>query len=296
MNLWACSMPLRYSSTGTTDQKVLIVTPFLLSVASHQKQDTDCLRVDKLSERESLMRKTLEVCEERMMKRRVERLIRELVRRDQICVWFDQNDSTNNRTTTITVGSGEVSLQLTNSNSKRLNQLSDNRFTSSTRSSISSLKLLPSTRATHQKQLYHSTNKLSMADRSIPRTEEEWRLRLTPEQFRILRKKGTEMAGTGELNKHKADYGVYECAGCSAPLYRFDHKFDSGCGWPAFFDAIPGAVSRNEDRSFGTIRTEITCTNCGGHLGHVFLNEGFRNPTNERHCVNSVSIKFNEKA
>lgn len=130
-------------------------------------------------------------------------------------------------------------------------------------------------------------------DSNLPQTEEQWKLRLTPEQFRILRKKGTEMAGTGEYNKHQPDHGIYECAGCSAPLYRFDHKFDSGCGWPAFFDAFPGAVSRHEDRSFGRIRTEITCTNCGGHLGHVFKGEGFGHSTDERHCVNSISIRFN---
>ncbi|KAI7941452.1 hypothetical protein MJO29_013526 [Puccinia striiformis f. sp. tritici] len=129
---------------------------------------------------------------------------------------------------------------------------------------------------------------------NLPKTEEEWRLKLDPEQFRILRKKGTEMAGTGEYNKHLPSHGVYECAGCAAPLYRYDHKFDSGCGWPAFFDGFPGAISRHEDRSFGRVRTEITCTNCGGHLGHVFKGEGYGHPTDERHCVNSISIKFNE--
>ncbi|OAV94948.1 methionine-R-sulfoxide reductase [Puccinia triticina 1-1 BBBD Race 1] len=133
-----------------------------------------------------------------------------------------------------------------------------------------------------------------MTDSKLPKTEEEWRLKLDPEQFRILRKKGTEMAGTGEYNKHQPDHGIYECAGCAAPLYRYDHKFESGCGWPAFFDAFPGAVSRHEDRSFGRVRTEITCTNCGGHLGHVFKGEGYGHPTDERHCVNSISIKFNE--
>lgn len=123
------------------------------------------------------------------------------------------------------------------------------------------------------------------------KTEDEWRAVLTPEQFRILRKKGTEPAGSGEYNKHSQE-GVYSCAGCSAPLYKSATKFDSGCGWPAFFDAIPGAVVRHEDKSHGMTRTEIVCANCGGHLGHVFKGERFPTPTDERHCVNSISLKF----
>ncbi|KAL8279031.1 hypothetical protein RQP46_008489 [Phenoliferia psychrophenolica] len=124
--------------------------------------------------------------------------------------------------------------------------------------------------------------------------ESEWRAKLTKEQFRILRGKGTEMAGTGEYNKHQPTKGVYECAGCATPLYTADTKFDSGCGWPAFFDAIPGAVTQHKDSSFGMTRIELTCAACGGHLGHLFKGEGFKTPTDERACVNSVSIKFNE--
>ncbi|KAL4260544.1 Peptide methionine sulfoxide reductase B2, chloroplastic [Pleurotus pulmonarius] len=127
----------------------------------------------------------------------------------------------------------------------------------------------------------------------VQKPESEWRAILSPEQFRVLRQKGTERPDTGEYNKHTAQ-GIYSCAGCGTALYQSTTKFDSGCGWPAFFDAIPGAVSRHEDRSFGTIRTEITCTACGGHLGHVFKGEGFPTPTDERHCVNSVSLKFAE--
>ncbi|SCZ87608.1 BZ3500_MvSof-1268-A1-R1_Chr2-2g05074 [Microbotryum saponariae] len=121
------------------------------------------------------------------------------------------------------------------------------------------------------------------------------RSRSCSEQFRILRKKGTEMAGSGELDKHFADKGVYECAGCGTPLYTADTKFKSGCGWPAFFDAIPGAVTRFTDKSWGMERTEIVCSSCGGHLGHIFKGEGFNTPTDERACVNSVSIRFNDK-
>ena len=83
-----------------------------------------------------------------------------------------------------------------------------------------------------------------------------------------------------------------ECAACKTPLYRATHKFKSGCGWPAYFDAIPGAVTRHTDRTFGMERTEIVCSKCGGHLGHVFKGEGYPTPTDERHCVNSVSLKF----
>ncbi|OAX41227.1 methionine sulfoxide reductase B [Rhizopogon vinicolor AM-OR11-026] len=111
-----------------------------------------------------------------------------------------------------------------------------------------------------------------MGDNS--KSETEWRAILSPEQFRILRQKGTEGPNTGEYNHHDAA-GVYCCAGCATPLYKSSTKFSSGCGWPAFFDAIPGAVSRHEDRSMFMTRIEITCTACGGHLGHVFKGEGF---------------------
>ncbi|BGP09466.1 Peptide methionine sulfoxide reductase B5 [Rhodotorula toruloides] len=135
---------------------------------------------------------------------------------------------------------------------------------------------------------------LQMASKQYPThlTEQEWRMKLSPEQFRILREKGTEMAGTGEYDKHYPGKGVYECAGCGQPLYTADTKFKSGCGWPAYFDAIPGAVDEHVDRSWGMERIEITCSGCGGHLGHIFKGEGYDTPTDARHCVNSVSIKF----
>ncbi|KNE64992.1 peptide methionine sulfoxide reductase B3 [Allomyces macrogynus ATCC 38327] len=127
----------------------------------------------------------------------------------------------------------------------------------------------------------------------VTKTDDEWRAILSPEQFRVLRQAGTERAGTGEYNKY-FENGTYLCAACKAPLYQSTTKFDSGCGWPAFFDAIPGAVTRREDKSLFMTRIEILCTNCGGHLGHVFKGEGFPTPTDERHCVNSVSLKFAE--
>ncbi|KAM0890203.1 hypothetical protein ACQ4PT_027188 [Festuca glaucescens] len=122
-----------------------------------------------------------------------------------------------------------------------------------------------------------------------PRSEEEWRAVLSPEQFRVLRQKGTELPGTGEYNKFYGG-GDYNCAGCGTPLYKSTTKFDSGCGWPAFFEGLPGAITRTGDPDGR--RVEITCTACGGHLGHVFKGEGFKTPTDERHCVNSVSVKF----
>ncbi|OJJ64361.1 hypothetical protein ASPSYDRAFT_53875 [Aspergillus sydowii CBS 593.65] len=133
-----------------------------------------------------------------------------------------------------------------------------------------------------------------MAPPPDSRSEDEWRAVLSPEQFRILRQKGTERPGTGEYDSHYPSQGVYTCAGCNAPLYKATHKFKSGCGWPAYFDSIPEAVARHTDSSFGMERTEITCTNCGGHLGHVFKGEGYPTPTDERHCVNSISLKFTE--
>ncbi|KAM2731711.1 hypothetical protein EV2_035346 [Malus domestica] len=124
---------------------------------------------------------------------------------------------------------------------------------------------------------------------STQKSEEEWRTVLSPEQFRILRLKGTEYPGTGEYDKFFEE-GIYTCAGCGTPLYRSTTKFNSGCGWPAFYEGLPGAINFNPDPD--GMRTEITCAACGGHLGHVFKGEGFRTPTNERHCVNSISLKF----
>lgn len=126
----------------------------------------------------------------------------------------------------------------------------------------------------------------------VQKSDDEWRAVLNKEQFRILREKGTETPGSGKFDKHAPSAGVYTCAGCDAPLYKASHKFNSGCGWPAYFDSIPGAVKRFEDTTMFMKRIEIVCSNCGGHLGHVFQGEGFPTPTDERHCVNSVSLNF----
>lgn len=123
-------------------------------------------------------------------------------------------------------------------------------------------------------------------------TEEEYKNKLTPEQYRVLREKGTERPFTGEYNTHYEN-GIYSCAACGNPLYKSEAKFDSGCGWPSFDDEIEGAIERKRDTTHGMMRTEILCANCGSHLGHVF-NDG---PTNTgiRHCVNSLSLDFEKK-
>ncbi|KPI39402.1 Peptide methionine sulfoxide B3, partial [Cyphellophora attinorum] len=139
-----------------------------------------------------------------------------------------------------------------------------------------------------------SAKSRDMASYPDQRSDDEWRAVLNKEQFRVLRQQGTEAPFTGAYDKHSPQSGTYTCAGCNAPLYTAQHKFKSGCGWPAYFDSIPGAVTRHTDSSFGMERTEIVCSNCGGHLGHVFKGEGYNTPTDERHCVNSVSLKFNE--
>ena len=128
-----------------------------------------------------------------------------------------------------------------------------------------------------------------MSDFNIEKSEADWREQLTEEQYRILRKKGTEMPHTGKYNLHFDD-GTYKCSGCDEALFESSSKFESSCGWPSFDDAIEGKVKNVLDKTHGMIRTEVVCSNCGGHLGHVF-NDG-PTETGTRYCVNSVSVDF----
>ncbi|HEY9696080.1 MAG TPA: peptide-methionine (R)-S-oxide reductase MsrB [Trichocoleus sp.] len=124
---------------------------------------------------------------------------------------------------------------------------------------------------------------------AVQKTEEEWRSQLTPEQFRVLRKHGTERAGTSPLDK-TYEPGTYVCAGCGTPLFTSNTKFNSGTGWPSFFEPIEGAVETTTDRSLFMTRVEVHCHRCGGHLGHVF--EDGPAPTGKRYCMNGVAMEF----
>lgn len=125
------------------------------------------------------------------------------------------------------------------------------------------------------------------------RTESEWRRILSPEQYRVLRRHGTERAGTSPLNCEKRA-GTFRCAGCDAPLYASGAKFESGTGWPSFREALENAVGTSTDRSFFMTRTEVHCRRCGGHLGHVFDDGPL--PTGKRHCINGVALRFEPDA
>ncbi|MGC8477647.1 MAG: peptide-methionine (R)-S-oxide reductase MsrB [Acetobacteraceae bacterium] len=133
------------------------------------------------------------------------------------------------------------------------------------------------------------TTKPDTAGFPVQLTEAEWRARLTPEAFRVLRDHGTERAGTSALNAEKRP-GRFLCAGCGAALFDSGAKFESGTGWPSFTAPLPGGVGTSEDRSFFMTRTEVHCAACGGHLGHVFPDGP--PPTGQRYCMNGVALRF----
>lgn len=123
----------------------------------------------------------------------------------------------------------------------------------------------------------------------VKKSDAEWRRLLTPQQYYVLREHGTEYAGSSPLDREKRA-GVFHCAGCDLPLFSSDTKYDSGTGWPSFWQPLPDAIGTSIDRSFFTVRTEVHCRRCGGHLGHVF-NDGPA-PTGLRYCMNGVAMKF----
>jgi peptide-methionine (R)-S-oxide reductase len=128
----------------------------------------------------------------------------------------------------------------------------------------------------------------------MPQTEPEWRERLTPEQYQVLRQSGTERAFTGKYWNSKTE-GTYRCAGCGEELFSSDTKFDSGSGWPSFYSALnPEKIKEETDRSLGMVRTELKCAKCGGHLGHLF--DDGPNPTGMRYCINSASLDLAAEA
>ncbi|MDT0410092.1 MULTISPECIES: peptide-methionine (R)-S-oxide reductase MsrB [unclassified Streptomyces] len=127
---------------------------------------------------------------------------------------------------------------------------------------------------------------------NVEKSDQEWREELTPNEYAVLRQAGTEPAFVGEYTDTKTK-GVYNCRACGAELFTSDTKFESHCGWPSFFDPKDSdAVELIEDRSHGMVRTEVRCANCGSHLGHVFAGEGYATPTDQRYCINSISVKL----
>ena len=130
----------------------------------------------------------------------------------------------------------------------------------------------------------------------VSRTEQEWRDQLTPEEYHVLRQAGTERPFVGEYTDTKTE-GVYSCRACGAELFRSDTKFDSHCGWPSFYAPLAeDRVQYLEDRTMGVKRVEVRCATCGSHLGHVFEGEGYDVPTDQRYCINSISLTLQPKA
>ena len=136
----------------------------------------------------------------------------------------------------------------------------------------------------------HATPNPAATVGKVVKSEAEWRAQLSPQEFHVLRQAGTERPFTGEYTDTKTE-GVYSCRACGAELFRSNQKFESHCGWPSFFAPLAeDRVRYIEDRSMGSVRTEVRCKNCGSHLGHVFEGEGYGTPTDQRYCINSISL------
>lgn len=127
---------------------------------------------------------------------------------------------------------------------------------------------------------------------TVAKSEQEWQRELSPQEYAVLRQSATEAPFTGEYTDTKT-VGAYDCRACGAELFRSETKFESHCGWPSFYEPNENdAVILREDRSLGAVRTEVLCANCHGHLGHVFTGEGYDTPTDQRYCINSVSLRL----
>lgn len=138
----------------------------------------------------------------------------------------------------------------------------------------------------------HSSPATDPTEYPASKSEEQWRVQLSPTEYQVLREAGTERAFTGEYTDTETT-GVYSCRACGAELFRSTEKFHSGCGWPSFFSPMAGdSIVEIEDRSLGMVRTEVRCASCGSHLGHVFAGEGYDTPTDLRYCINSVSLRL----
>jgi peptide-methionine (R)-S-oxide reductase len=146
--------------------------------------------------------------------------------------------------------------------------------------------------AAHSSRFRPVTEDLVSNDTQVKKSDAEWKASLTPEQFHVLREHGTERAGTSPLNREKRE-GTFRCAGCGEPLFASDTKYDSGSGWPSFYEPMEGAVGESVDRSHLMTRTEVHCDKCGGHLGHVF--EDGPRPSGLRYCINGAALDFQPK-